>query len=455
MLLAQTQQQKQVLSVAMQQSLKILQLPALSLGEYLSEVAMENPMVEVEENFSELSLNEVLPNDSDARRWEEHFSGEAFERPYSRRKAETTDEMPVFADTRGETLAEHLINQLKCDRRLPEMYLPMCCFLVESLNSRGYLDDSLEYLANSMSVSLEDALQALYVVQGLSPIGVGARSLEECLILQLAQSRHFNSYTLKIVNECLSLLAKNNITAIAKKLGLSKQEARKYCDVVRNLNPIPSRGFSDADTDHYTVPEAIIEYANGKFVVQYNRRAVPRIHINQEYEKMLRDSEGEVREYLSQNRSKAQKIMQDIDNRETTLTRVIQYVISAQEEYLLDKRSVPVPLTIKEVSKELALHPSTVSRAVKDKYITLNGKPILLKSLFAFSVGNEETLSKKMVMEQLRELINAEDSMHPLTDEALAGVLKAKGVNVSRRTVAAYRVELGIPTASGRNARNR
>lgn len=451
-MLGQVQEQRQLMSAAMQQSMKILQLPLLSLQEYLNELATENPMLDVDAASLPAGIQAEPARPVEDKVWKEEIGDDIFERRVKRR-ADSAD-ISEYADLAapGETFTQQLHDQLNSDRSIPKKYLPLAHFIVESLNARGYLDESLEEIADLTGAPLCCVQQALYIVQDLTPTGVGARSLQECLVLQLAQSHSFNAATLKVVNECLPLLAKDDLGAIAKRLGVSKAEAKRACDAVRALNPIPSRGYPGGESTAFTVPEAVVQHSEDGYAISYNRAALPKVSVNPEYEQMMKESEGEVQSYLRENHQKARRLLQDLDYREGTITKVLRYVLTAQDAFLSGRSAGPAPLTLQEIADALGLHPSTISRAVKDKTILFNGKTLPLRELFSTPV-TQGGASRGMALRQLKRLIDAEDPHSALSDDALASALRSLGINVSRRTVAAYRQELEIPSAAVRKRR--
>ena len=444
MILSQKQTQQQVLSPALKQSLHILQLPLTSLQEHLNDISLENPMLE------------LTPSDPEVPNWREDLSGRKFERAVSQHSRDDAPLEPHDEHELQETFVSHLQQQLpQIARHLPERYLPMCAFIIESLDRRGYLDEPIDLLAASMGVSVEDATQALYAVQTLSPVGTGARSLEECLILQLAEGKDFNRYTLAIVREHLLLLARNDIPGLARALKLSQDEARAYGKVIRALNPIPSNGFrAHQDSNHPIIPDAVVEVEDGELIIHYNNTAIPRVAVNPEYQSMLdRAEDPGVQEYLKQHLQQINKLRQDLDKRESTLLRLIRYILTVQHDYVLGAAEAPAPLSVQEIAEELSLHPSTISRAIRDKYITVDGHTIPLKNLLSAHIGKGIPMSRAMLRLCMERLIDAEDKSHPLSDESLAAALSAMDIHISRRTVAAYREEFDIPPASRRRIR--
>ncbi len=446
MSLSQIQNQKQIITPAMQQSLNILQFPALSLYDYLTEITMDNPIIDIEQQMPHDASEEIQCVETEwggfKDKYPTYFDGSTSE----------TDGYPKSSLLHMETFSEYLLAQLYQNENIPISSLSLCRFIVESLDERGYLDESVEDLAEIIHVSSNDLLQALYLVQSLSPTGVGARDLQECLLLQLTESSDLNAYTLAIVCHYLPLLAKGKIHAIAVNLKISDVSARQYCDTVRKLNPIPSQGFSSGALNYYIVPDAKV-LADGKNIsIQYNNRIIPQVHMNQEYIRLMQSTDdAETRSFLDKKLIQANKLTADLKNRETTLIRIMKYVLAQQKDYILGKSATLQPLTLTQTASDLLLSPSTVSRAVKDKYLDLPSKGVIpLKSLFSSSVGQNQTTSKQLIMDHIRRLIQLENKERPLSDEMLCSELERIGIFVSRRTVASYRQRIGIPTVSAR-----
>lgn len=446
MFLAQTQSQQQIISASMQQSLRVLQLPLNGLQDYLTELLLENPLVD---------LNELNPNFS------ERFSSDSWSAPSPRRSADSDlDQDQMLQNTpdaaQEETFVSHLKQQLpQISQYLPKRYLPICEFLIESLDRRGYLDDPIDLLAPICGVTSEDMMQALYAVQSLSPTGVAARSLEECLMLQLAEGPHFNRCTLTIIRHHLEQLARKDFSAIAKELDITRAEVEQYYHVIRALNPIPSNGFQSNGSDvHYIIPEAYVEVQGNSVTVQYNRTAGPVLSINQDYRVLYEQTEdSKTKEYLSKQYTQVKKLQSDLDRREDTILRVIRHILQVQHDFILKRIPAPLPLAVQDLADVLEMNPSTISRAIKDKYISISGQIVPLKHLLSAQIGKGIPVSRMMLKFCMTKLIDAEDKAHPLSDQSLTDALQTMGISLSRRTTAQYRDEFEIPPASQRRIR--
>ena len=435
-----SQSQKQILAMtqSLQQSLSVLQMSASELQEHISRLAVENPLTDPDWRPAGPAAYDRPPAPSGA----------------AVPSSEDDDPVSNLADpAQQETFVSHLEAQLpQVARYLPERFLPICRFIIESLDRRGYLDEPIDLLAASMGVSVEDATQALYAVQSLSPAGVGSRTLEECLLLQLTEGPHFNQYTLAIVRHHLGALARRDFEGIAQALDIPVSRVREYFTLIRSLNPIPSNGFrSVQDNNRYIVPEAYVEPEGEELTLRENSSAFELPSVNEEYFSALFSSGDEAtREYLRAQSHQLTKLRADISKRNTTLARIIRLMLEVQQDYLLNRSPAPAPLSVQEIADRLELHPSTVSRAVQDKYISMSGHVFPLKSLLCARIGEGIPVTAPMLKLYMDRLIAAEDGSHPLSDESISSALAGMGVAISRRTVADYRKEFGIPPASGR-----
>lgn len=440
------QVQKQILTQAMLQSLQCLQMPSLELREFLQEAALSNPLLEVEE----------APHDGPRPEALEAAPETAL--PIERREqliwdggggGGTADFTACLSNP--QTFSEYLEAQLGQSAPLDERMLGLCRYLVGCLNSAGYLDCELSELARELEVSEAELEQALFAVQALDPTGVGARSLPECLLLQLAQSREFTEVNIHMIRFGLPLLAEGDYAGLAKLLNVSAAEARRAGDAVRGLNPIPSRGFSDRRGAAMIAPEAVIRRDGGTLVIEMNEGLVPRVSLNRDYCALVGDPGcQEAQLYLKEKLAEARNLMGNLDKRRETLFRLLSALAREQEGYFL-RREELLPMTMEQMARRLELNVSTVSRAVKDKYIQFDGRVFPLRKLFSAALPTGG--SAEAARGRLRRFVEAESPERPLSDEALAQALAGVGFPLSRRTVAKYRGELSIPPASQRRRR--
>lgn len=445
------QAQKLVLTQAMQQSLHCLQMSALELRSFLQEASLSNPLLEVED----LPLGELPPEAVDSSGVEQHE-----DLPIERREQLIWDGSYSEADlsayvSHQESFTDYLNSQLGQMSLLDADTLARCRYLVGCLNSAGYLDCSLAELAEEIDQSLFDMEQALFIIQALDPPGVGARSLSECLLLQLTQGSAFTEVNIHLVQSGLSLLAENDIAGLADLLKVTPAEARAAADTIRSLNPIPSRGFYSESRVPFVIPEATIRPLGDRAVIEMNGHILPRVSLNETYcgligQPDLKDAQLYLREKLAE----AKNLINHLEGRSDTLFRLLSAVVELQQGYFMEGKPLQ-PMTMRQLADRLELNISTVSRAVKDKYIQFDGRVLPLRSLFSLSLpsANGQEVSADTARQHLKRFIAAEDPAAPLSDEALRQALAGVNILLSRRTVAKYRGELNIPAASARKQR--
>lgn len=463
------QKQKLLLTHSVRQSLEILQMPLPELNSYLAEKILSNPLLELDEpagvragcepDEAGWRKNDASPQPVEVV-WESggawNSDGAAKRRAASGSEWDVHDGDDVFAfAVKPERFSDYLQEQLGQSRGLDARTLSYSRYLAECLNSSGYLDVPPEDLAEDLHCTLFDLEQALFVVQNLDPPGVGARTLTECLILQLAQGRDFNADTIGLVRRGLHLLAKNDIAGIARLLHIGRGAAQKAADAVRKLNPIPSSGFNTGSQVPYAVPEASVSWEEGKLLIKMNGEALPRVSLCRENCDLLRRcGSSEAKSYFRENLAEAKNLINCVDARKNTMARLLCTVVWLQRDYFAKDRAL-VPMRMGEVARLMGLSTSTVSRAVQDKNILFQGKSISLHSLFdsVLLTAGDEAFSTDGVRRQIRQFIQAEDPRKPLSDAALCEALAGMNVKISRRTVAKYREAMGIPSTVYRRSK--
>ncbi|MCD7948075.1 MAG: RNA polymerase factor sigma-54 [Oscillospiraceae bacterium] len=454
----QIPRQQLSLNARMMQSLEILQMPLQELNELVTQSLYDNPLLEIDvqadtgkEDFSPVSLEDhnraepILPEERPENAplevqmreiWNSGTGREGFD--FGR------------LGEREVSFTEMLDEQIGA-MHLEPAFAALCHYLVACLNRRGYLDDDPAHIAQALSCPLFDVMQGLYLLQSLQPTGVGARSLQECLLLQLVESKHFNAHTIKLVQEGLALLADNQIEAVAKLLGLSREKALQVCNIVRALHPIPSQGYYTGEQDASIVPDALVRKEENGFTIVINNKTIPRLELSHEYCDMLSGAEPSLACYLQAKLTDAKQLMRAVDDREKTLYRIICQVVAMQSAFFENGTTLH-PMSMASVAEALDLSVSTVSRAVSGKYIVCSAGTVELKSFFTTGVQNSQgtALSNNFIKLQIRKFVDSEDRKHPLSDEHLREALRVIHIDVSRRTVAKYREAMGIPSSSKR-----
>ena len=444
-------EQKQILSQKMIQSAEILQMASAQLEEYLNEQVLENPVMELTERAPEEFDNGEL----EKYQW---ICAHDEQNRYLYQKIEAADDdFPEWnMDTSGpETLKEYLWSQL-VGRPLTGLQQEALQFLMESLDSRGYFTDSLENFAERFHMKTEEAEELLRMIQELEPYGVGARNLEECLCLQLDHRGELTVQLKQLICEYLPEMARNQLPVIAKNMKISLEEVKELCDIVRGLEPKPGARFSDVRQFSYINPDVIVVKFKEHFDILLNESLYPDISLNREYVTMCAEQQDlEVKKYLMDKIHQVEWVKQCVAQRNVTLLSVVKEILRCQEAFLYGGPDRLKPLRMSDVAETLEIHESTVSRAVRQKYLQCSWGIFPLDYFFAKAAANQAAdrpaqATTTDVKRELTAVIRDEDKKKPYSDRVLAELLGEKGYVISRRTVAKYREELGIPGTTGR-----
>jgi len=453
------QTQKLIMTPELRQAIAILQLSALELSTYVDEQLLENPLLEIQDE-PELRETAEIPVEADSVSapegqedkwdldWQEYFQGQ--DDNYVRQEHSGEPERPSYDPfvAAAPTLQEHLLLQLHLQK--PKVSPRLTEYIVGNLDERGYLTLSLEEIAREQKVSVTEVEEALAVVQALDPPGVGARSLEECLRLQLFTLEDCPPEMENFLKH-LEDLAAGRYQRIASNLKITLNRVQELADLLRRLNPKPGLRFSGPGDVRYIVPDVVVEEIEGEFIILVNDISVPRLGINNAYRQALNQADGETRKFVEQKLNAAAWLIRSIEQRRLTLYKVARAIVGRQEEFLRRGIRYLKPLTLRDIAEEVGVHESTVSRATANKYVQTPRGIFEFKFFFATGVGGQEqNISSESIKQTLRELINSEDPREPYSDQTLADMLKSRGMEISRRTVAKYRDSLHIPAASAR-----
>lgn len=446
--LQQTQTQK--LSQRQLYSVELLRLSTLELEAYVRDLAQENPLVELEET-SPAPQAEDRGDLLGRLRWLEDNDRQNWF--YQRFSDEELDPLARIGTGGGleETLVSFLSRQL--DRlKLEEETARLVRYLIYCLDDDGYLRTPLEELSRHGAIPLPGLERALSVLKTLEPAGVGAAELSECLELQLERIGETGP-ALTIVREHLEALARRHDRVIAAKLGITPAQVEEARKTIRELDPRPGAVFQRTEQVCYTQPDLVVEEQEGRLVVKSARGERPPFQVSRYYQKLLGQTEDrEVREYLSEKLRQAENVLWASRQRGSTLLRCAQVIVERQSDFFRFGPEALRPLRMGEVAQELGLHESTVSRAVREKYLQCSRGLYPLSWFFTRSAGTGESLSGTAARKLLLRLIDGEDKGKPLSDQQLSEEMAREGCPISRRTVAKYREELGIPSAAGRKS---
>lgn len=439
-------QQKQMLSLKQQQSVAILQMNVLALSEYARELAEENPLVEWEaENFfsdqeSVLQKMEWLEETDTANRSMYRVEYESDEKDAAR-----------FGRKEGQTLREYLLFQINT-QPISEGHKVVLRFLAESTAESGWLEkDAIPMMMERYPMKKETAARILSEFQSLEPVGVGARDLRECLLIQLKQ-KNASEAAIYIVENHLEDVAKNHFSQIAKKMNITAEKVAEAMEEIRSCNPKPGSGFAGEGQVEYIIPDILVAQKDGELTVAVNGSVIPHLNISHSYVQMLRKgANAETEKYISEKLKQAEWALQCISRREATLQQTAEVIVRRQADFFSGGQRKPLRLA--DVAEEMDVHVSTVSRTVKEKYLQCGRGLFPLSYFFTTAVvAKEGTVSAESIKERLKALIQKEDKKKPLSDRELTEKLTAEGVQISRRTVAKYREAMGIAGTSGRKS---
>ena len=427
---------EQRLTPQLMQSMEVLQMNSQELLEYVNRAAEENPMLEREEAAVLRSEYEKLRSRVS---WLDSHAAASGEQPETGRE-----------DWELESLGAFLRDQL-ARRHLTKPLMALCEYITRLVDEDGYLQpEDLESL-QELNIPQEMTDSALAEVQSLEPAGVAARDLSECLTLQLQRQGIKDPLVLAIVKKYLPQLGRKQYGAIARALGVGEKEVREAEKCIAALEPRPGREFQTREETVYIRPDIFVAELDGTYQVVLNEYYLPRMTISAYYTKLLEQSpDAETAAYLREKLRHAQWLLYSLSRRGETLQRCGETLLAVQKDFFVGKNRELQPMSMKELARELDVHPSTVSRCLRGKYLQCRQGTFPLRYFFPLPSGG---VSRQAVKMKLAELIRDEDSARPLSDEKLCGLLAMQGVDVSRRTVAKYRMELGIPSAAGRKKR--
>lgn len=457
----QIQKLQQTLSPQQIQMIKLLELPAMMLEQRVKQEIEENIVLEEERTDDEeqtISVDEYLRED-DTPSYKmriNNFSKDDKQRPVNL--------------TEGRSLQEFLTEQLGY-RNLSEREEYIAEFIIGSIDEDGYLRRDLESLSDDIAftlgieTTLEELERILSIIHHLEPAGIGARNLQECLLLQMAQRRMdtpARRMAHRIITSHFEEFVKKHYEKLMTRLGADEEEFREAIDEIKHLSPKPGNLYSEDGTDAtpYIIPDFHLDYHDGQFDLSLNSHNIPDVKISRRYVDMMRDmvaadgtvseSNKEAVQFVKSKIDSAKWFISAIKQRHDTLMRTMQEILEFQKEYFRDgDKSKLRPMILKDIADRTGLDVSTISRVVNSKYVQTHFGIILLKSLFSEAMQTEsgESVSSYEIKNILQSCIDEEDKRHPLTDETLMNILNSKGYCIARRTVAKYREMLDIPVA--------
>ncbi len=480
--------QQLVMTPQLQQAIKLLQLSRLELVETINQELLENPLLDTADDgdsdlldaseagqhtegatpedepaelagseeapppaLEEVQVKEEAKEDFD---WE-NYLGEYSSAPISGEGIirEVRDDMPSYESmaSKPSSLKEHLLWQLRMSS-LDENQMAIGAAIIGNLNRDGYLQAELDDIAQATESSVEEVETVLATVQQLDPLGVAARDLRECLVIQATELYPADDVVHDILENHLPDLEKRNYKNIARKLGIDMDEISRALKVIQTLEPKPGRSVSDEEPQYIT-PDIYIYKIDGEYVIVLNEDGLPKLKVNNFYkEAMAAGASSEAKEYVQNKLRSALWLIRSIHQRQRTIYKVTESIVKHQRDFFDHGIAHLKPMVLRDVADDVGMHESTISRVTTNKYVHTPQGVFELKFFFNSGINRVGggAVASEAVKDRIRQLIAAEDPKKPLSDQAIADILKRENINIARRTVAKYREMLKILPSSRR-----
>jgi RNA polymerase sigma-54 factor len=434
-------EQRRLIVPELRKSLKILTLPSLDLKAVLDEEIINNPLLEEVQPEEPIAVDSPPPASSDT----------------SLDRDEPDSDYKLNLITKMSSLHDILLRQLGMFANSNDE-LRIGQEIIGNIDDNGYLKEPLDIISSSLNETTQKVEQTLKLIQKLEPPGVGARSVSECLLIQLDLSKDDDPIVRKIIESHLEDVAKKDYGLISKAIKEPLENIEPAIKKILKLDPKPGRNYS-SEQIHHIIPDAIIEQKGDEAQVIMDDQGIPILRINKTYEDMLKKDgiDNNTKEFLKEKLLSALELLRAINKRRTTLFNVIKTVVEIQKEAVKGGPSCLKPLTFSEVAKRIDMHETTVCRAVMNKFVRFPWGMISLKNLFPSHVNGKDgqsSVSSSHIKSLIKELVDREDKKHPLSDKNISQkIAEAKNLDLSRRTVTKYRKKLKILSSTFRRER--
>jgi RNA polymerase sigma-54 factor len=463
------QSQRVVMTPLLQQAIQLLQLSTLELQEVVQKELLENPLLEevapetenpeqaaaaaspdapapttpveaapVESSPTSERQTDDLPFDLNAVMFDDHEERSLVAQ-------EDREELPFENIVRSvSSLTDYLDEQMRFTFEDPLM-LRIGNQIIGNLDEDGYLRAELSEIADKCQTTVDQVEKVLGLIQAFDPPGVAARSIQECLLIQLRTDPNPDPVSVEIVEEHFDELSRRRYPDIARALKLPLDRVMESVEEIMGLEPKPGRRFGGTDS-RYIVPDVVVHKMGGEYVVVLNEEGIPRLRVNSLYRSLLRGSGDDARAYVEQKLRSAVWLIKSVDQRQRTLRKVTQSIVKFQRDFLDKGLPCLRPLSLRDVGEDIGMHESTISRVTTNKYVETPQGLFELKFFFHSGIasGDGEMVSSVSVKKMIQDLLANEDAAKPLSDQEVAQVLKGRALTIARRTVAKYREELGI-----------
>jgi RNA polymerase sigma-54 factor len=468
--------QKLIMTPSLQQAIKLLQLSKLELQEVLNQELLENPLLEelgeeTKQEEAEAEAQETKtqteeeakaaepPKEKEKDSFEEidydAYFQDYIEYGYNPRMNEEHEEFPIENTlTRPPNLTDHLTWQMGMSDASPRIK-EIGQFIIGNIDEDGYLRATNEEIIAAGPYEAAEVEEAVRAIQTLDPIGVGARDLRECLLLQLDFLEIDVPLVETVVRDHWDEFMQRHFVQLAKTLGIDLKTLEGIVEVIKHLDPKPGRKYS-SERAIYVEPDVYVHKVGDEYVIVLNEDGMPKLRINGSYRQMLSHmdsrSDGETVNYIKDKIRSAVWLIKSLDQRQRTIYKVAESIVKHQREFLERGIDYLRPLVLRDVADDIQMHESTVSRVVSNKYMHTPRGLFLMKYFFHSGIDSDtgEDISSLTVKKKIQSFIEAEDPRKPLSDSKIMKILNDEGINIARRTVAKYRDELNIPSSTDR-----
>ncbi|QYN43293.1 RNA polymerase factor sigma-54 [Gilliamella sp. ESL0443] len=450
----------------LQLAIRMLQLSTLELRQEIQTALENNPLLEVAEQYDEINVEQHEPNENidtrealDSQEIPEDIPLDAtLDDIYTAGTPSGTysdyrnDELPIYQGETHETLHDYLNWQLDLTP-FSEVDRAIALSIIEAIDERGYLtvstEEILEEQGNS-EIELDEVEAVLKRIWHFDPIGVGARTLQECLSIQI---QHVTPPALvkEIINDYLDLLASHDYRTLKKRLNTSDEQLKEAINFIQHLQPYPGDSVNTTPPD-YVIPDVVVKKIDGKWIAELNNDTVPTLRINQHYAAMEKVSNEHDSQYIRSHLQDANWFIKSVENRNETLLKVSQFIVEHQQDFFENGAEYMKPMILSDVAEAIDMHESTISRVTTQKYLQCPTGIFELKFFFSSHVNTQSggEASSTAIRALIKKYISDEDSKKPLSDSKLVSLLENQGIIIARRTVAKYREALSIPPSSHR-----
>lgn len=462
--------QQLTITPQLQQAIRLLQLSTFELCQEIQTALENNPLLEMDDNYAEVAVSQSTePEQIDTREMMENRNipeDTSFDAslddiytagtPSGTYSDYTNEELPIYQGETHQTLNEYLLWQLNLTR-FSEQDKAIAISIIEAIDENGYLTASLTDILeeqNNQEIELAEVEAVLKRIQHFDPVGIGARTLQECMLLQINQLMPINQdiqLAKTIIAEHLDLLAQKDYKSLQRKLNINQEQLKNVILLIQQLQPYPGQSINTKQPD-YVIPDVIVKKVAKKWQIIINNEAIPNLKINQHYAAMEKAVNQHDSQYIRQALQEANWLIKSIENRNETLIKVSHFIVEHQQNFFELGEEHMKPMILADIARAINMHESTISRVTTQKYLQCPRGVYELKYFFSNRMNAEsgDDVSSTAIRALIKKLIINEDGKKPLSDSKIATLLEEQGMVIARRTVAKYRESLAIPPSSQR-----